>query len=163
MRKKTRPLSRDNLKSIPNYSWLPILCKLRVITGSCSGAKFTVQTSLHLNSGAHRRHVANNKFDTVTMRSLRAGNDGAFRHEANCNAPPAFPAHLPRMCNNGRAMHHPTDESRAVRNNTSRGLTFQLQKKKNSALMQQLSFSSIASLVFLFPYTDAEKVEKKKV
>ncbi|TGZ53836.1 hypothetical protein DBV15_01854 [Temnothorax longispinosus] len=28
------------------------------------------------------------------MRSLHAGNDGAFRHEANCNAPPAFP----RIC-----------------------------------------------------------------
>jgi len=38
--------------------------------------------------------MANNKFDTVTMRSLRAGNDGAFKHEANCNAPPTFP----RIC-----------------------------------------------------------------
>jgi len=26
-------------------------------------------------------YMANNKADTVTMRSLRAGNDGAFRHE----------------------------------------------------------------------------------
>lgn len=57
-------------------------------------------------SGTHPRYVANNKFDTVTMRSLRAGNDGAFRHEANCNAPPAFLRICP-ICNNERAMHHP--------------------------------------------------------
>lgn len=39
---------------------------------------------------ARSRWSENNKFYAVTMRSLRAGNDGAFRYEKDCNAPPAF-------------------------------------------------------------------------